>query len=286
MTISTKKINGNFKFRTKFETLLNFDNHSSIVRAFNQFCSFDSEDALETLWGMTYSKENAQQELYILGLNSDIIPSEKVLLLRNELRYQYEEVTQKGFVHFYESTDEKITNAFKILTNRADSIVASKVYKQCDVLFEKSEVDRVLFLLKSDKEAYYFGGIRSLGFDMEESEYLKPYHLEIHNLLEAMNNSLPFDIEEEIDENEEEKTETEERKEETENIQNDQQFKKISPEEILKNIVFMEVFKIFYETNDLNMLITIAQLGFDLNEVMSKKEEIFKFINAVEDLIK
>ena len=110
---TTSNMNTKFEFRTKFKKLLNDENYASIISAFNQFCSFDSSKALKVLWKMTYSQDTAMEEVYNLGLDCKIIPSEKVLVLRNELRYQYEELVEDSFLQFYNGDDEKIKNTFR-----------------------------------------------------------------------------------------------------------------------------------------------------------------------------
>lgn len=297
--MTTNNVNFEFKFRTKFKSLLNDENRFSVIRAFNQFCSLDSATALKVLWKLTYSNDRALEEIYKLGLNYDLISSEKVLVLRNELRYQYEECIQDGFLQFYQGDDEKTKNAFAVLKNHSDAIVASVVCNSCMKFVRKFEVGRILYLLSSEKEGNQFGGVRTLGFDMLESDYLKPFHQEIHDILKAMNEFIPLSSEESEYKDDDEKEiysseniEDEiiaevvevEGAEEVEDMEPDvlnSQYKKIIPEEILKN---KETFKNFIISNDFNMLIPIAKLGFDLNEVMRKKEEIFNFINIAEDL--
>ena len=77
--MTKKSVNYEFKFRTKFKSLLNDENRFSIIRAFNQFCSLNSATALKVLWKLTYSKDRALEKLYKLGLNYDLVPPEKVL---------------------------------------------------------------------------------------------------------------------------------------------------------------------------------------------------------------
>lgn len=299
---TTNNMNTNFKFRTKFKKLLNEENSAAIMSAFEKFCSLDSADAHEVLWKMTYSSETALVELYKLGLDCKTFPSEKTLNLRNELRYQYEEMGY-DFMDDFLKDDEKINNAFLNLKTNTDRIVAIAVYAACVRVLNnpKYNIDRILGLLKHSEENYYFGGIRSMSFDMEETEYLKPYHIEIYNLLEAMSNFIPFYSEEEETENvvKAEETETfEEARGESKQIEEEPKeffqesedvevttviFKTVTPEEIIAN---KEVFKLFAESNDLNMLLPIGNLGFDLNQVMIKKEEIHSFIIAYEALIK
>lgn len=275
--INTMTRDTKFEFRTKFKNLLNENNCSAIINAFNQFCSLDSKSAINMLWGLTYSQNRAFEELNKLGLDFKFIPAEKVLVFRNELRYQYERNVQSYFLQSYQKeNDEKISKTFLALTNRTDAIVASVVYNLCNTVIFNTDVERILFLLKSEKESYYFGGIRVIGFDIAEAEYLKPFHLEIHNLLKAINEYIPFYI------GEKEGVVVEEKGESNKEITTEtpKLFKSLTPEEILIN---RDVFKAYVSKNDMNILVVIANLGYDLNEVMAKTEKIQNFLLAVEN---
>ena len=59
------------------------------------------------------------------------------------------------------------------------------------------------------------------------------------------------------------------------------EFKPVTAENILTH---RETFKTFVEEEDLNLLMVIGTVGFDLNEVMAKKEQILIFIEAAEML--
>lgn len=58
-------------------------------------------------------------------------------------------------------------------------------------------------------------------------------------------------------------------------------FTALTPEMILKN---KEVFIEFWKSRDLNLLVEIHKLGFNLNEVMMKSEKIFTLLEAVDNL--
>jgi len=279
-TTSTKT---NFNFRTKFKKLLNDENILVITKAFENFCIHSSTVARDILWRMTYSTDSAYQEIYNLGLNQKNIPTEKILLFRNELRYQYE---QKYSNFLKLNSEGELEEVYSTLMNKTDSIVANVVYNRCYLERNSSEINRILFLLQSEKEQNYFGGIRSLNFNIKETEYLKLYHTEIHNLLQATYiafnseefDELPFYMGEE-----ESIEEIGENLISEESVDNSSVYKILTPEEILMH---KDIFKSFAEKGDLNLLIPIGQLGVDLNEVSSKKEEIYNFIKAADALMK
>jgi len=264
--MSTRNImNTSFYFRTKFKKLLNDKNRLAIENAFLKFCNLCSKDAIQTLWRLTYSRSKALIELSKLGLDSELIPFEKILIFRNELRYQYEEVVQCDFLRYFEKDDERIYEAFLSLENRTDRIVASIVCAFCiEMLNDPNfDIERTLGLLSQTKENYYFGGVRSMNFNMEEAEYLKNYHLEIHNTLKTLKTVLCEEVEIPLNSSEKEMSSG---------------FKELTLDTILEH---KDVFKTFIESEDFNLLIPISQLGFDLNEVIIQREEIKNLLKAI-----
>ena len=178
----------NIKFRTKFEKLIqNDDDRLVLLAAFNRFCSLDPTHACNFLWRLTYNSEDdlsISVNLTNLGLNLEIIPLEKISALRNELRYQYE---QQYPTFLKVKVEERCKEAFDTLSQKTDPIVATVVYEHCVSCqyMDAESMDRTLWLLNNDQENNFFGGIRSLFFGKDEANYLKPFHLQIHNLLNA-----------------------------------------------------------------------------------------------------
>ena len=345
------------KFRNKFEKILNDENRSVIMSAFEKFFNFKTEVARDYLWSLTYNIDIAMLVLEELGLNRNIITLENISALRNELRFQYKELNPKFLAC---EVPKSCKEAFAALESKADIIVANIVYRNCAYcVYDKEAFERILFLLKSDKENLRFGGIRSMNFGPDEADYLKPFHVEIYELLKACYGyhdetanasknrpfagldehfkedslELPFELENlpeplnnkveetiseyanEVKASEIECGESEEKGElepasvtveETEQnndvkifeiaaskniaakstemtseVQVASEFKKLTPEEILAH---RAVFYVFTKSEDLNVLTPIGILGFDLNEVMTKKEKIFNFLNAASAL--
>ena len=310
--------NTNFTFRSKFEKLLNDKNRPIFVAAFEKFFKLTPDSARDLLWRMTYNMEvTAVAALVELGLNQEIISSEKIPCLRNELRHQYE-VANPNFLGV--TVPVECQEAFDALLNHTDPIVANIVFEHCmsRLYVEEGYMNRILFLLNSDKENNFFGGIRSLQFAPDESFYLKPYHLLIHDLLKALyedyqawrsaqEDNLPFaglatlmeeaginlssDIEEVAQEACDEAIEevmaemeaeapTEASTEvPAEPVQTDSRFKPLTAEAIIAN---KDVFVSFLKEHDMNTLLQIGMLGFDLNEVMAKSEKLYNLLKAVE----
>lgn len=188
MTNNNNSKNGNnttFTFRSKFEKLVNDENRPIIVAAFEKFCNIDPETtvARDILWDLTYNPEVSSKALQELGLNQEIISPENVSKLRDELRHQYEKI-HKGYLVV--DVSEEYIPAFEALSKKAGPIVASVVNELCSYRMLGYDVPRALFLLSSDKENFFFGGICEVGFTSKEAEYLKPFHMQIHDLLKAM----------------------------------------------------------------------------------------------------
>lgn len=281
----------NFDFRTKFRKLLTEENYSVITSTFETFCNLGAARAYSALWNMTYSSKKGFEELLKLGLSSDSISEKDILSFRNELRFQYQNLNPNFLKR---PVPIECQEAFQNLVNITDPIVSNIIYTHCNLSFDYPDqnFDRILYLLNSENENNYFGGIRSLGFNIEEANYLKPFHVEIHNLLAGIitfyknNNTAKLDF---YVPDTEMKSEEDVPKEEdvvtTQPVEKEEEFyrefKPITPENIL---IHKETFKTFVEEEDLNLLMVIGTVGFDLNEVMAKKEQIRIFIEAAETL--
>lgn len=299
-TMNTNTMNTTFTFRSKFEKIVSDENRPVIEAAFEKFCNFDpaTTDARNLLWNLTYNPEVASATLHDLGLSHEIIAPENVCKLRDELRYQYERL-HNGYLTVNVSEDR--IPAFEALSKKAGPIVASLVNELCLQRLYGSDVPRTLYLLKSEKENFFFGGICDVGFMPIEAEYLKPFHMQIHDLLKAMYDSqqeatrntpligldsiikdagmeLPFYV------SELPATTPIETPVEIPNEAQDEQpaetnsgFKALTPDAILEH---KDVFTAFVESGDMNILLKIGSLGFDLNNVIVKKEAISKVLEA------
>lgn len=177
-------INIKFPYRTKFEKVLTKDNRQLVNDGFRKFCLLQLDTAGKLLWDLDGDNAAAGAVLEYLGL--ECIPEEYVPLLRNELRHQYERIHGKCF-----GTDkipEKWKAAYVELANNTNQIIANTVLWRCQRTLERGVpmVERVLYLLNSDSENNYFGGLRQMGFDYHDADYLKPYHMYVHGLLLVM----------------------------------------------------------------------------------------------------
>jgi len=268
MTIKAK--NTQVTFRSKFRKCLNDENLPSITELFERFFKVNSNEARKILWKMTITEpENALCKVYEdLGIEGEVVPFNTIALLRNEMRYQYE--TMRPYFLVMEIPEE-CQEAFRVLQNRSDAITAFEVYTRCMLRMGNTDMERILYLLRSPKEENYFGGIRSLNFDWQEANFLKPLHMEIHDLLQAMCN-----------EGYQQDTAKESLMEcvtENPKLQESAEFTLLTPEAILEH---KELFKALVFENDLKALSKLRELKFDLNEVMSKKEKIFNLLSAME----
>lgn len=279
------------KFRSKFEKLLNDDNREAVTSAFEKFCSGAFYSALDILWELTY-KTDASEVLKKLELN-EIFSSENVLSLRNELRYQFENAQGKfsDAIIFRDG----IKDAYDMMKKVSDAVTAYVVYERCVEATYSANIERTLYLLGSAEEKNFFGGIRSLQFEKKEAEYLKNFHLEIQALFKAIcevdnlilkegcvetnvpekkkDESGDYKVQIEMHQTEESSVETpiEEPAKST--------YKPLTPEEILSH---KDEFAAFvYSEGDLNRLVEIAQLGFDVNVVNTKAELIKEFLDIV-----
>lgn len=308
MTNNINSKNTTFTFRTKFEKLVSDENRPAIEAAFEKFCSLDPETtvARDILWDLTYNPEVSFEALQELGLNQEIISPENVSKLRDELRHQY----KKRYNSFLAvDVSEECIPAFEALSKKAGPIVASVVNELCSYRMLGYDVPRALFLLSSDKENFFFGGICEVGFAPKEAEYLKPFHMEIHNLLKAMYDlqqdaskntpldklgsmvkeagiELPFNVDEipeatPVKAPADTTVQAPNKAQAEQPVEADSGFKPLTPEGILEH---KDVFASFVESSDMNILLQIGKLGFDLNKVIAKKDAIIKLFEATKAL--
>lgn len=177
-------INIKFPYRTKFEKVLNKGNRQQVNEGFRKFCSLELDVAGELLWNLDSGKAAIDSALKYMGL--ECISEENVSILRNELRYQYERIHGKCFNS--DKIPEKWRPAYAELVNMTNQIVANAVLWRCQLTLEMGDdiINRVLYFLNSDSENYYFGGLRQMGFDCHDADYLKPYRVYVRELLLVM----------------------------------------------------------------------------------------------------
>lgn len=297
-----------FNFRSKFTKIIGSDVEFEVYqKAFEKFCDLQAENAMHILWSLTYDKEtDALDDIGLFDGNSP----ENFIILRNELRHQYEKLHPE-FLKL--DVPEECQEAFTLLKNRADIIVATVVFQHCNRSVMYSDVhsrDRVIFLLESPKENLQFGGLRSLNFTQPAAEYLLQFCAEIHALFKALNDAehqrekntpfaglgaliedsgmdLPFDFGSIPDKEQTTKQEVVVPAEsESEAAQPDQPgtnshgFRRLYAEAVS---MYKDAFASFVKDDNMNALLEIGKLGFDLNEVMAKKEKIYNLISALQE---
>lgn len=170
------------RFRNKFLKKLSETGvaESIIAMAFSVAMEMDENPFFWLLWKLCFEpcREKALGELWLTtdeaseDEDMDIIPDELVMPLRNELRYQYQQV-HKSFLEGYDSNNEELYKAMEqdiILT----AGICRRLFKY--LMTHKSLEDRskVIFLLNSDKENNVFGGLRKIGFTKAEAEVFLP----------------------------------------------------------------------------------------------------------------
>ena len=310
MTTTENTKNSTISFRNKFEKLIKCDyEHQVFEESFEKFFALNPEEALDMLWKLTYAP--AINILEKIGLYAGI-SDEMFIALRNELRHQYKEV-HPDFLKM--SIPEDCQEAFDVLKNKSDIITAAVVYAHCQSCLYLENMDRILFLLNSDKENNYFGGIRSLFFNADESAYLKQFHEQIYDLLMALHNNveqhnnscknMPFEGLDKLLENADKVlpfyVDVSAQKDVDETLRpvmgdepliepevkqpvaTGSAYKSLTAEEIMAN---KDAFASLVKDADLNILVQIGQLGFDLNKVMDKKEAISNLLKAIESMEK
>ena len=169
------------KFRNKFLKRLSETGvaESTIAMAFSVAMVMDENPFFWLLWKLCFEpcKEKALGQLWLttnvdfVSEELEFIPDELVRPLRNELRYQYQQV-HKSFLEGYDSNNEELYKAME-----QDIILTAGICRRLfKYLMTHSLEDRsnVIFLLNSDKENNVFGGLRKIGFTKAEAEVFLP----------------------------------------------------------------------------------------------------------------
>lgn len=180
--MASTTMNG-MKFRTKFlDKLSKTEVSMNIIEMAFDF-AFDMEENyfFWLLWKLSFD-DSREKALGQLGLTTDksyvsvgmeLIPSELVMPVRNELRYQYQQLHKK-FLSGYDSNHEELYNAMDkdiILT----AGICKRLYKYIKAERNVDKRNRVVFLLQSSgKRNFVFGGLKEFGFTNSESEVLFP----------------------------------------------------------------------------------------------------------------
>lgn len=284
------------KFRSKFVKAFQHSNADEQVlrKAFEEFLKHGDTFALDLLWRLTF--EPCSQGLWLIWLDPQSISDEVHGVLRNELRYQYTQ-EHPDFLS-YDKIPVELADVFSNLSNRSDTIVANVVLQKCTVCIrtkvankEFLELRKISYLLGSRKENNFFGGLKSLGFQHDEATYLKPYRQEIQKLFTLMVHDHIKDLAPDKEQVVEDVKVPEEldvdeilydNSTATSTEQPADAFTKITPENILTH---KDVFSSFALDGDLNALIQIGKLGFDLNAVSLKKEAIANIIKGANALL-
>lgn len=294
-----------FTFRSKFKKIIGSEVEFDVYQcAFSKFCDLNQEDALHIIWALTH--DNETRSLDTIGLYAGNNP-QNFIILRNELRYQYQQI-HSNFLKL--DIPEEAQEAFVSLENRSDTIVAVVVYNHCANSAKYSDEfsrSRIAFLLGGSKESNQYGGIRSLCFNETEANYLLPFCKEISLLFNILNEKknqeekntplaglgsliqdsgmdLPFDFGDSIPDDEEQSEQesiipAEPEPQATQPAENNSGFRRVYVESVS---MYKDVFASFVKDDNMNALLEIGQLGFDLNEVMAKKEKIYNLISALQ----
>jgi len=306
----------NLTLRNKFVKLIESDDaRQAYTNACKKFCGLTEDVTEDILWRLTYyNPDDSSKDLQRLGLNPEEIPAEILTALRNELRSQYKQHHPDAWKVDVPKT---CMEAFTDLKNHTDEIVATKVLNHCfsRVTTSEEDMERVLFLLKSDIEKWYFGGLRELKFNSEQASYLKPYHMEIHNLFVAVceqfkqqcrsgdsftnkpfaglsdrlneagvnvsDDELPYNFSDPVsDTDADEDVQPESHVEEPAEVSAQPvitEFTALTADNIMAN---KDVFFAFAVDENFSSLPQIKALGFDLNAVIDRKNAILYLLSA------
>lgn len=251
-------------FRTKFKN--SFALHLDLLaRIFQSLLTEDATFIVNLLWKMTYDAKNIIYDKNYTSLMASfpVDTVQQMLLIRNELRYQYS-IVSPSFLDVPENGS--IKNSISELSKICDEIVAFIVYKHCKEFssYTREEIERCIYLLKDPNENYFFGGIRTLSFSPTEADYLKPYASIIGNILKSIYNEFQ----------EEQASKNKEISLQEGVISMDNNNCKLTARSILDYKSDIE--------NFLSAVEKLEKLGFDAQTIISKRTDINELFKASE----
>lgn len=193
-----KDINTSFEFRTKFLKVVSEEEMDKVKSLFRRFCSLEPKVAMSLLWQLTYAPDApiTRAEFECQDVDIEFISSDSMGVYKGELAHQY----RKKFPDFMPMSDipDETRKAFDSLAGASDFVTAYMVCKRILKKTPNPESSRNYFLLSAEKESYYYGGIRNLGFSSAEAGYLKAYHEHIANMFKAIWDYQVATVQEEI----------------------------------------------------------------------------------------
>lgn len=175
------KNSSTYALRSKFKVSLErfglaqnyFDNVMDTAMAMS------SSTLQNVLWNMSFN-ESREEALNSLRLTTEVekedfkfIPLEMVTLLRNELRFQFSVNINKEFM---QKNDEQLTSYKKFVKSfGTDAIITYyiyvlvKVFLQVNYAINNALIEKTIWLLKSSKENYKYGGLKNLNLRHHEA---------------------------------------------------------------------------------------------------------------------
>ena len=166
----------NIQLRNKFlKACPNVETQNQVISECEYLCTLSPEHAITYLWKKFIEAHDP---------NENVDSSKFNLMVWRELRSQYT-VAHPGFPQvFVPDSCQKSYATFAevnpvvaaVVTNITISYIKRNMPMIC----------RTSFLLNSDKEANYFGGIRELGFSYAESTILKSFISQIREIFDSL----------------------------------------------------------------------------------------------------
>lgn len=177
------KNSSTYALRSKFKVSLErfglaqnyFDN------AMDTAMVMSSSTLQNVLWNMSFN-ESREEALNSLRLTTEVekedasfkfIPLELVTLLRNELRFQFSANINNEFM---KQNDEQLTSYKKFVKSfGTDAIITYCIYQFVKVFLQVNYgvnnglIEKTIWLLKSSKENYKYGGLKNLNLRHHEA---------------------------------------------------------------------------------------------------------------------
>lgn len=274
--------NNIIEFRTEFEKIVNDDNRDALQKVFREFHRENFDRVIRILWylwrvtkSVDYKLEGAMTVAEKF-LNSHelcgLIKPEDIGLLRSEFYYQYE-LRNPSFFHVTAKNEDCLLAFEKMLNTTKDFSIVYYVYEQFILMLSiyrgTPDLEQILFLIGNGDNLNFFAGMERLNFRWPELYYLKAYREQIYEMFKAIHE---YSLSDEV------------KNERVAPILEDpysmrHRYEPLTAERVLENL---DLFRA-YLNDDMNAAKQLGEfgLGFDLDEIETKKEKFSVLFNAI-----
>ena len=156
---------------TKLSKVLNEDQKARIEEVIEIYKSLPTHEVKMRLWNLTYRPEFALEKMGLTGQEGDEIFLKHYKGIRKELA----EATGVCKIYNVNPTLESEVALQNVLGDKFAFLRITEGIESAMLHYEKEELKRICYLLSSQKENNYYGGLKSLKLKDLEAKFFFPY---------------------------------------------------------------------------------------------------------------